>query len=367
MRFMLDSKCSNDSLTDNYNNIPSELKDKRIWLNYKEEYTPATTDNEIKANKQPRDYNGRTCSYASNIRNMFFNKACESVKEGYTTGIGIALTNKGYAVLDYDHVIKEVTATGDIVFIDKETEQRILRDIELLKSYTEISPSGTGLHVYIQANVSIPNKRVSTKNIEIFTNHYVRVTGRRVFNYEHIRECTEELQQILKLYKIDTEDVGTTKFENSYYKDLIDQKFKYSNTLKDREILDKMFTHTTKGDYYKKLYTGAITDKEYIDFKTKRLKDLKRYKKIDNNTYDRLVNSIDVTASGKAFTLIMELLDFCYGDVKAVKRLFKASKLCKSDYLKLKYKDNNNKKTKDKIDAMFIPKAIYYYKNYRDI
>lgn len=364
MRFMLDSKCSNDSLTDNYNNIPSELKDKRIWLNYKEEYTPATTRDEIDANKQPRDYKGSKCSYTRGVCNLFFDRACDSVKEGYTTGIGIALTDKGYAVIDYDHVIKEVTATGDIVFIDKETEQRILRDIDILRSYTEISPSGTGLHVYIQANVKI-NTRAT--GIEIYTNHFMRVTGRKVFSYTDVRECTEELQQIIKLYGIDTEDANTIKFKDSYYDDLIKQKFKYVNTLKDREILDKMFTHTTKGDYYKKLYTGTITDKEYIDFKTKKLKDLKRYKKIDNKTYDRLVNSIDITASGKAFTLIMELLDFCYGDVKAVKRLFIKSKLCKSDYLKVKYKDNYNKKTKDKIDAMFIPKAIYYYKNYRDI
>lgn len=361
---MLDSKCSNDSLTDNYNNIPSELKDKRIWLNYKEEYTPATTREQIDANKQPRDYKGRKCSYTSNVCNMFFDKACESVKEGYTTGIGIALTDKGYAVLDYDNVIKEVTATGDIVFIDKETEQRILRDIDILRSYTEISPSGTGLHVYIQANTKV-NTRAT--GIEIYTNHFMRVTGRRVFNYEYIRECTEELQQILKLYKIDTEDVNTLKFKDSYYDDLIKQKFKYVNTLKDREILDKMFTHTTKGEYYKRLYNNEINDKEYIDFKTKKLKDLKRRGKINQETYDHLLSKIDVTASGKAFTLIIELLDFCYGDVKAVKRLFKASKLCKSDYLKVKYKDNNNKKTKDKIDKYFIPKAIDKYKNYRDI
>lgn len=356
---MINDKLSNEI----YDKIPTLLKDKRIWLNYKEEYIPATTREQIDSNKQPRDTKGHKCSYTTGVCNVFFDKCIESVKAGYNTGIGLSLVDKGLVVIDYDHVIKEVTDAGDIIFIDKSTEQRILRDINLLRSYTEISPSGTGLHVYLLANIKI-NKRAT--DIEIYTNHFMRVTGKQCY-YDDIRECTEELQQLISWYGIDTEDVNTVRFKDSYYDDLIKQKFRYVNLLKDSEILDKMFTHTTKGGYYKKLYYGNITDDEYKDFKIKKLKDLKRYKKIDSKTYERLLNSIDITASGKAFTLIIELLDFCYGDVKAVKRLFKKSKLCKNDYLIKKYKDNNGKKTKDKIDAMFIPKAIEHYKNYREI
>ena len=106
--------------------------------------------------------------------------------------------------------------------------------------------------------------------------------------------------------------------------------------------------NSKKGNFLKKLYNNTITDEEFIKEKTKHFKD-------------------DVSNSGKSFTLILYLLDYCYGDIKAVKRLYVKSGLCRDDYLQPKYAyDSKTKKyTKDKIDYCFIPKAIKYYFNYR--
>ena len=347
-----------------YDKVPALLKQQKIWLNYNDSYK-GTNIIKLKLNKAPRDINGHMLKDFFNRRNLY-SECIKSIEAGYNTGLGIALTeNTGIVAIDYDKVIKSIKPNGAIEFIDAETEQRILRDINLLKSYVEISPSNKGLHIYLIASININIKTP----IEIYTNHFLRVTGKQCY-YTDIREATEELKELMSLYKIDidnTEDITGIKFTNSIYDNQIKLKFKYTNQLTDAEILKKMFTHNTKGDYYKKLYNNLMTEQEYIDFKTKKLKDLKRYKKIDIEDYERLKEKIDSTPSGKAFTLIMELLDFCYGDTKAVKRLFIKSKLCKSDYTKAKYKDARGKKTLDRIDRYFIPKAIYYYKNYRAI
>ena len=71
---------------------------------------------------------------------------------------------------------------------------------------------------------------------------------------------------------------------------------------------------------------------------------------------------VDISDSGKSITLIMHLLHFSYGDIKAVRELFIKSPLCKDDYLDKNY-DNHKM---DKIDSQFIPYAIINYINYSE-
>lgn len=347
-----------------YNNIPQILKDMDIWLCYdsrdKESYKQLS-NREIEDNKKkPRDLTGKPHSINGKLFN--FNECIESIKKGYNSGLGLVINNKsgGLVVIDYDKVLKDIEVNDKLgyikpIFKDAETEQRVLRDINLFKSYTEISPSNTGIHIYLIANTTIntnqQHHKDPNKQIEVYSSKkFIRVSETQVF-YEDIEDNTDNMEQFIKWYDLDKSDaeiktsVINTRF--NIYKSILDKWFLDDNKFNDADILKTMF-NSKKGKYLKRLYYNDLSDAEFIDYKGNR-------------------DNIDTSNSGKAFTLIMHLLFYSYGDLGAVKRLFIKSALCKDDYLKIKYGYDSKKKryTKDKIDYCFIPRAIYYFKNYK--
>ena len=126
------------------------------------------------------------------------------------------------------------------------------------------------------------------------------------------------------------------------------------------------------GDFIKSLFNDTLTDADYIKYKQGKINKHFKNSVISESKQKHLLDAIDTTNSGKAYTLILYLFDACYGDIDAVKRIFKKSALCKSDYLKPKYNINyDNKLYKiDKIDymiryAIIGAKENNRYKNYR--
>lgn len=333
-----------------YDNIPTLLKELNIWLCYDTRVKPSyknLSDKEIEEmQKAPRDIKGRKTS--SKKRLYTFKECLDSINKGFNTGVGIYL-KKGVICIDYDNCIDRVEIDSVYgfkrVILKESVKDRIERDINLINSYTEISPSGKGIHIYLLANTSI-----NTKNdlIEIYNNHFIRVTG-DVYNdflFSEVLDRTQELDKLIKMYDLDNKVKGNQiksviDTSNNIYKELLEVEFRgQTNKFSDNEILETMFC-SKKGKYLKGLYYNTLSDADI--------------KSIKGN------DSIDTSNSGKSITLIMYLLDFSYGDLKRVKSLFKKSALCKSEYLELNY-DNN---TKDKIDYCFIPYAITQYKNYR--
>lgn len=357
-----------DKLEEIYKDVPKELKDLRQWLCYddrdKEEYKDASEDFINQDKKCPRDLLGKI--HGINSRLFTFEECLNSIREGYNTGLGIVLKS-GLVCLDYDKCIKNIEQADydlDITFTDKDTESRIMRDIDLLHSYTEVSPSGKGLHIYCIGNISINTNKQEIKGIEIYSNKFMRVSGKS-YMYLGLEEDTEQLLQIIDLYKLKEQNkatIGKIKKKDNIYKEYWLRDFKFSNRFTDKQILDTMF-NSKKGYYLKKLYNNELSDEEYLKFKGKTKKRyFKKDLKISTKDLKNLNrDSVDVSNSGKAFTLIMYLYDFSYGDIKAVYRLFKKSPLCKDDYLIKKYASG----TEDKITNQFIPKVLIYYKNFR--
>lgn len=340
-----------DNLNFNYNNIPSILKNMNIWLCY-----DARDDKNPKA---PRDLKGKL--HSINGKLFTFNQCLESVENGFNSGLGIVLKNNGIVCIDYDNCIKDYEYNSKygisrVVFKDASTENRILRDLKIIDSYTEISPSGKGLHIYLIANASI-DINTNKNDIEIYTNKFIRVSGNLYNEYIYnmmYEDKTSELEQIIDLYNLNTSDNiikndVINKKRDTIYTDILLKKFKYTNRYINKEILETMF-NSKKGDLLKKLYDNNISDTEFLD-----LKGLSKASEVDKA-------KVDLSNSGKAITLIMHLLHFSYGDLKAVKELFIKSNLCKDDYLIKKY--NNHKL--DKIDSQFIPYAIINYYNYSE-
>lgn len=101
---------------------------------------------------------------------------------------GFVLTDKDpFTVIDLDHCI------GKHGQIKSETSRALL----YFQSYTEVSPSGTGFHVWVQGKIPSAIKR---ETFEIYsTLRYMTVTGNATFNCP-LANCQLQLDRIFEKY-----------------------------------------------------------------------------------------------------------------------------------------------------------------------
>ena len=359
-----------------FENIPSFLKNLNNWCCYDSRDKPnykGLSDREInKYKKCPRDLKGNVLNNWI-IKGYTFNECLKSIKDGFNNGIGLILKNNGVVIIDYDKCLSDIEINDKYgyikpIFKNNELETSITADINKLKSYCEVSPSGTGLHIVLLTDIK---DLFITKPIEIYSNKkFMRFTGKDVFNFD-LNYANNELLEVIDKYKIDVSDAKQLRFNKSIYKEFLKNNFDYANGKNDNEIIDIMF-NSKNGDFIKSLFNDTLTDADYIKYKQGKINKHFKNSVISESKQKHLLDAIDTTNSGKAYTLILYLFDACYGDIDAVKRIFKKSALCKSDYLKPKYNINyDNKLYKiDKIDYMIRyaitgAKENNRYKNYR--
>ena len=96
-----------------------------------------------------------------------FETAAQAVQSGNYTGVGFEFTKEaGIVGVDFDHCINP--DTGDI-------DEWVLDWVQEFDSYTEISQSGTGIHILVRG--AIP-KAIKTPKAEMYDNrHYFALTG----------------------------------------------------------------------------------------------------------------------------------------------------------------------------------------------
>ncbi len=131
----------------------------------------------------------------SNDRNSFSDLQTAVTAKGYE-GIGIGIFD-GICAIDLDHCVKDGQYTGNAAEI-----------VALMHSYTELSPSGEGIHILFRADgFQYDSERYYIMNhkegIEAYvagaTNKYVTVTGRTCEAYE-FGDRTEELKILLERF-----------------------------------------------------------------------------------------------------------------------------------------------------------------------
>lgn len=118
-----------------------------------------------------------------------FDQASRTMDLKHYTGVGVMLGD-GLIGIDLDHAIDR---QGHI----KDWAQRL---IDQIGSYTEISPSGNGVHILAKADpatVGMIGNADHRKGIEIY-NHsrYFTVTGNQL-NGNRLRDATEQIQQAM--------------------------------------------------------------------------------------------------------------------------------------------------------------------------
>lgn len=147
-----------------FEKVPAELRALRQWVCYgKTGIAPGE-----KQYKMP--FNPRT-GYGARAGDpetwATFDEACKAVESGQYAGIGFEFVeNGGYVGVDFDHCIDQNGALSAWA-IDK---------MERLYSYTEVSPSGSGIHILCKGK--LPGKAVKRPHAEMYDcGRYFTVTG----------------------------------------------------------------------------------------------------------------------------------------------------------------------------------------------
>ena len=120
-------------------------------------------------------HTGRAASSTDPATWSTYDEATALVNAGRADGIGFVLTDGDpYACIDLDNC--RDPESGEI-----NPDARAI--VEALNSYSEVSPSGTGLHIWVVA--TIPGKRNRTEHVEMYaTKRYMTVTGRPLPGYD---------------------------------------------------------------------------------------------------------------------------------------------------------------------------------------
>ncbi len=171
-----------------YENIPGELKQYPNWVCFRFEPDPSRP----KPKKVP--INPRTGERAMSNNPETWSDYDTALKAASRfDGLGFMFGNSPFFGVDLDKIEQELRG-----YIDG--EPGIVGEfIDTLQSYTELSPSGTGIHIICRG--SLPPKGRRNGNVEMYeSGRFFTVTGNLFGNYTEIRENTEQIKPLHEKY-----------------------------------------------------------------------------------------------------------------------------------------------------------------------
>lgn len=171
-------------------NIPAEMQDLRQWVLWR--YTWRDDRNEWA--KVPMQVNGQAAKSNDPATWSSFKDALNAWETARASfdGMGFMFTpSSGYVGIDVDNCI-ERGGDGEL-----RASQIAARVIELCDSYTELSPSETGIHVIVKATIPRAMKDAKT-GIEIYSEgRYFTITGSLWSDFLPVREATDAVGRII--------------------------------------------------------------------------------------------------------------------------------------------------------------------------
>ncbi len=157
-----------DLITRVRSNVPMELQQLAQWV----AWIYVLRDGEEKPTKVPHDSDtGREASSTDPLTWSTFDGACNAYSSGGYDGIGFVVTDHDpYVGVDLDDCIDDGQLSEDAT-----------RWVQSLNSYTEISPSGHGVRVWVRGKKLGPRCKNKQLGIEIYeTKRFFTVTGQRI-------------------------------------------------------------------------------------------------------------------------------------------------------------------------------------------
>lgn len=169
-------------------------------------------------------------------------------------GIGFEFGNPaGYAGIDIDHCIHDDGTLSDMA----------AEIVRLMDSYTELSPSGKGLHILFKLKVAMSEIGNRKKNdrigLEIYdTGRYFTVTGNVYGEAKPLAERTEAVKQVYSLYMSE----GEKEKVKAQPLSPVEASRTPSTELSDSELWERMFDNPENGREIQALYNGDLSGYE---------------------------------------------------------------------------------------------------------
>ena len=151
--------------------IPDELKAIPQWVGWRYEERLYSRTGELKRTKVPYQLDGRRASSTDSATWTTFEQATAAYQRGGFSGIGFVVTlEAGIVGVDLDHCRNP--ETGVI-----EPWAQLL--VDRLGSYSEITPSRTGLRIFVYGH--LPSHGRKKGNVEMYdSGRFLTVTGWRL-------------------------------------------------------------------------------------------------------------------------------------------------------------------------------------------
>ncbi|MFR4563030.1 phage/plasmid primase, P4 family [Anaerotignum sp.] len=176
--------------TELFQNIPEEMKNTPHWIMWR-----LIDKGGKKPAKVPFSVNGDPAKVNSPDTWSDFQSAVNAYKSGQFQGVGFVFTDTPFVGIDIDGCID--LKTGEI-------SQGASEIIEMAKSYTELSQSGSGFHIILRGE--LPQGRKRKGSFEMYGNgspRYFAMTGNRWGAYTTIRESQNDINAIHQKYIAD--------------------------------------------------------------------------------------------------------------------------------------------------------------------
>lgn len=224
----------------NFNNIPPEMKKMKNWVCWKLEEgkkIPYHLSGEKASTTDPKDWN----TFDNIFNNAYFRKY-------KFDGIGFVFTEKTEFVgVDFDHIRDPKTGT-----IDPES----LVEIKAFNSYTEISQSGTGVHIICRGTLPVDGRKIG--NREMYKNkRFFALTGNVLDGYpKMINEAQEAINKYYTKWFPEKEKSTMEACKSPVLSD--SEVISLCRSAKNKDKFIKLFDEGNKEDY--KNEKGEIDD-----------------------------------------------------------------------------------------------------------
>lgn len=219
-----------------YTNIPTELKSLKRWVLWKLKNTDKGKTTKVPINAK----NGYGAKSNDSDTWTTFDEALKNVDYFGCDGLGFML-GKGYFGVDIDHAI--------------DNQELIDEFVDHLKSYTEISQSGEGIHIICKG--VLPTGARRRGNIEMYDSaRFFALTG-NLYNdikYDNIEDRTNEVKELWSKYLCEEKKEVP---QNAYVfkKQEITRPISTMSSLSDNEVIEKA-KESQSGNLFTCLYYG---------------------------------------------------------------------------------------------------------------
>lgn len=212
-----------------FDNLPAELRALKQWTMWRYEDVKAT-----KPTKVPYTITGKLANVNDPSTWSTFEECLNCFMLGGYSGIGFVFSDSDpYSFIDLDD------AEGDDAIL-----QRHLKVYHEFNSYSEVSPSGKGLHIIVKGVVPAGRRR---SKIEIYSSaRYATMTGNVYNNQNIIKDCQELLTQLW-------EQMGSGPVAQSMYQGT-------DKETDSDDVIIKRASEAVNGDKFIKLLKGEWQD-----------------------------------------------------------------------------------------------------------